>query len=375
MANPEHVELLNQGIPVWNQWWLENMPPEPEKGPDLSGLNLSGVKLAGAFLWKTNFQNTLLLGADLRNTELVSANFSGVCLCRTQLDHTDLMSANLRGACLVEASIKYAHLSHVDLTNADLTKANLSGTALQGAHLTGAILNGANLSRALFNDNDLAETDFSNASLFETTLANLDLSGARGLEECIHLGPSSLDFRTLHRSRELSRSFMQGCGLSDRVIEYVPSLTDQPIQLYSCFISFTEADDKFAKKLYDDLWAAGVTCWRWKEDAKWGRNQWGQIDQAIAAHDKVIVVCSKNSLNSGPVIREIERALQLEDKLLSRGEEPEVLFPIQVDDHVFQWEHPRKADVIAKTVGDFRDWENPDHYEKSFNRLVQDLSK
>ena len=66
----------------------------------------------------------------------------------------------------------------------------------------------------------------------------------------------------------------------------------------------------------------------------------------IRHYDKLVVICSKHSLESPPVIREIERALQKEDR-----EHRNVLFPIRIDDYLFdEWDHPRKADVVSKVV-------------------------
>ena len=105
------------------------------------------------------------------------------------------------------------------------------------------------------------------------------------------------------------------------------------------------------------------------EDAKWGETVWGEIDQGIKLYDKLVVICSKDSLQSSAVLREIERALQREDR-----EKKNVLFPIRLDDYVFEgWEHERRADVVKKVVGDFRDWKNLDAYQKSFARLLKDL--
>lgn len=50
------------------------------------------------------------------------------------------------------------------------------------------------------------------------------------------------------------------------------------------------------------------------------------------------------------------------------------MFPIRLDDFIFSgWEHPRKANVTAKTVGDFRRWKDYDDYQKAFDRLLSDL--
>jgi hypothetical protein len=84
-----------------------------------------------------------------------------------------------------------------------------------------------------------------------------------------------------------------------------------------------------------------------------------------------VVVCSKHSLQSPPVIREIERALQKEDR-----EHRNVLFPIRIDDYLFdEWDHPRKADVVRVVAGDFRGWENHATYAKAFPRFLDALNR
>ena len=83
-----------------------------------------------------------------------------------------------------------------------------------------------------------------------------------------------------------------------------------------------------------------------------------------------MVVCSENSLQSGPVLREIERALIREDR-----EGKNILFHITIDHYIFdRWEHERKADVLSKVVGDFRGWdESTEKYEAAFKKLLTAL--
>ena len=98
---------------------------------------------------------------------------------------------------------------------------------------------------------------------------------------------------------------------------------------------------------------------------------WGEIDTAIRHYDKLVVICSEHSLQSLPVIREIERALQKEDR-----EHRNVLFPIRIDDYLFdKWEHPRKADVVSKVIGDFRGSDNLATYSKAFSRFLVALNR
>jgi hypothetical protein len=61
MANPEHLELLRQGVDVWNSWRAK----ERSVLPDLQGANLGGAHLIGADLCDANLREAKLAGADL----------------------------------------------------------------------------------------------------------------------------------------------------------------------------------------------------------------------------------------------------------------------------------------------------------------------
>ena len=75
--------------------------------------------------------------------------------------------------------------------------------------------------------------------------------------------------------------------------------------------------------------------------------------------------------SQGPVLREINRALSLEDK-----EHTSILFPIRIDNYPFdEWKHARKADVLEKVVGDFRNWKDDHVYQKALERLISELKQ
>ncbi len=53
-----------------------------------------------------------------------------------------------------------------------------------------------------------------------------------------------------------------------------------------------------------------------------------------------------------------------------------VLFPIRIDDYLFdEWDHPRKADVVSKVIGDFRGSDNLETYAKAFPRFLEALNR
>ncbi len=138
----------------------------------------------------------------------------------------------------------------------------------------------------------------------------------------------------------------------------------------SCFISYSAKDRKFYERLYADLQAKGVLTWLFSEDAGWGKSAWGEIERGIKTYDKIVVVCSRQSLQSGPVLAEIERALARED-----AERKQVLFPITIDNYVFrEWQHFRKQRVLDQVIGDFRGWNrNRANYEAALQKMLKSL--
>ncbi|MEM9502980.1 MAG: TIR domain-containing protein [Cyanobacteria bacterium P01_E01_bin.43] len=252
----------------------------------------------------------------------------------------------------------------IDLRDADLSGANLSGANLRDANLTGANLTGANLTGA-----NLTGANLSDVLFIETVFVDVDLSQIKGLTDCIHFGPSTLDHRTLSRSGQLPTSFLRGVGLPDTFIDYIPSLFNQPLQFYSCFISYSHKDEAFAKRLHADLQDKGVRCWYAPEDLPIGEKIRVGIDQAIRKHDKLLLILSEHSVNSQWVESEVEAALEKE-----RESHKLVLFPVRIDDTVMQnrdgW--PR-AVRNTRNIGNFCNWKDYDAYQQVFERLVRDL--
>ncbi len=154
-----------------------------------------------------------------------------------------------------------------------------------------------------------------------------------------------------------------------RLLRLLPSeklSPDKRTEKY-CFLSHCISDKEFCDKLYRDLVASSIGCWYFPETAKFGKQVWGEIDENAQSCDKLIVICSKDSLRSRPVLREIDRALRRED-----AEGKDILLPIRVDDYVLKgWKHARRADVISKVVGDFSRWKDKRTYKRALARLVE----
>jgi hypothetical protein len=248
-------------------------------------------------------------------------------------------------------------------------RANLNGAHLSGANLSGADLSGADLKGANLSGADLSEANLSRAVLGGTVLGNVDLAKTIGLDACRHVGPSIIDFRTLSRSGNLPISFLRGCGLTDPLIEYLPSLRGDALQFYSCFISYSTKDQLFAERLHADLQNAGVRCWFAPHDLPIGAKIWDAIDEAIRLRDKLLVILSEASIGSDWVEDEVNKAYAEE-----RDRKTTVLFPVRIDDLVMTTPEPWARKLRdQRNIGDFRHWESVAQYSKGLERLLRDL--
>jgi len=310
---------------------------------------------------------------------------------RLDLFLADLRMADIRHADLRDANLSRANLLGADLGQADLRQTLVVQTGFCGTNLAGTTLAGANMTNACLMGTDLRKADLSWAICQVTTFANCDLSRVHGLQDVRHLAPSSIGVDTLALTLQGAggqftaeqRTFFENAGVPKTLLDYLPSLLEShPIQFFSCFISYGSDDEQFADRLYRDLKGRGVSCYKFDVDALVGRGVWANIDQAIRLHGKTIVICSQSSLQRPGVQREIERALQREDELTSRQAaqpdvkiDADVLFPVRLDDYVFKgWEHPRKPDVVAKNIGDFRGWdEGRKNYQRGMEQLLRAL--
>ena len=350
MDRDEMLRLLRGGpdsIAEWNQRksWKEDIPNIAgldQAEADLKGIDLSGIQL--------NYWN--LAGACLTNANLAESVFFRAILADAKVDH----------ACLLRARLDGASLKRTDFTSSDLRRARFFNASLV--------------------DTIIRDADFEGAWFGDTVIA-CNLANAVRLGQVSHRSPSHIALDSLlSLPEDFPSDFLRGCGLREEDIAYIESQTGRALRFYSCFISYSTDDEEFASRLHNDLQQAGIRCWKWDHDAKTGKSLWGEIDQAIRLHDKVVLVVSESSLQSPAVNREIERAIRLEDereRLQSKGmftSDTNVLFPVRLDDFIFtKWQHERKPDVTKKVIADATQWkESPTAYQSILNRLIHDLS-
>jgi len=334
MANPKHVAIVEKGREAIAAWRAQHLTEHLDlSGDDLAGADLSWVDLRGA---------------DLR---------------RADLGWLDLSGAELQGADLSWSNVTGANLRAADLRGADLSEADLTGADLSGADLSGA--------------------NFAKAIAGSTVFGDVDLSEAKNLETIVHDSPSTVGVPTLFRSKgKIPDAFLRGCGVPDVLIQYLPSLIGQmqPIQFYSCFISYSGKDDAFARRLHSRLEAEKLRVWFAPEDMRGGKKSKDQIDEAIRIYDRLLLVLSRESMKSNWVRHEIKRARQKE-----RETKRDVLFPISLVPHseIKEWEcfDSDTGEDLAEKVREFHiptnfsKWRTEDEFEKAFADLMRDLRR
>jgi hypothetical protein len=105
------------------------------------------------------------------------------------------------------------------------------------------------------------------------------------------------------------------------------SLATNPIEFYSCFISYSTMDQEFADRLHAHLQNKNVRCWFAPHDVQGGKKLHDQIDEAIRDWECFDADAGKDSA------REIREYF----------------------------------------IPDFSEWKNHDKYKKAFDRLLGDL--
>ena len=350
--------MLTSGVESWNRWRTT------EAGSlmvDLSGADLRGAQLNRAHLGTAN-----LCGAILSGAELVMAYLRGTALCMA-----DLRGAQMNGAYLSGADLRGAQLDKANLSMADLCEARLTEACMSGARLNGANLRAANLSRADLSEADLSHADVSKADLSRTDLrvglghtilCQIDLGAFCSASDVRHLSDSTIDWSSVAKSlRAVNlKDFLRRTGMPGVFIEYMVECarTLDPHQLFSLmqstFISYGAPDEAFARHLNDALFSNGVTTFFFPKDAEPGQKLHTAMRDGVNKHDRIILVCSKASLDRRGVLNEIQETLARE----ARDGGASYLIPLALDDYVYsEWQpaDPGVAQAVRdRVVVDFR---------------------
>ena len=324
---------------------------------------------------------------DLAGTNLRAASFYCASLRGANLSNASLTFVQFKGADLTEAVLRGSQLNATDLIAANFHNADLRGTDLTGAALARGDCTGADMRRAHFGNASLGGASFrgarlDHAGLGSTHFDDVDVRAFCGLSTLDHYSPSYIDSRTVMRSYAHPglKRFMLDCGVPEVFAEYMidcAKAMDLPLlrrMMQSTFISYGAPDEAFARRLYDALRSHNVVVFFFPETATMGERIDNEIFRRIQEHDRVLLICSRNSLDRDGVVNEIQETLDRE----ARDGGATYLLPITLDDYVLTgWKkkQPQLAERVSRRIiGDFRGTRrNQQNFERAVARLLDAL--
>ena len=377
MANLKQMDIIKRGVDSWNTWRTNNshiLPSLSDAGLHMAYLNkanLSKADLSDAGLRLADLIEANLKGADLYWANLSEANLRKANLEKANLQGANVTGSNLKDANLSKADLSQANVSRAVLKNAELVNANLSGADFSGADLSGANLKKANLIGTNLTNVNLEGADLTDAIIGATLFGNVNLSNTIGLESLVHLGPSTVGIDTIYKSKgAIPVVFLKNAGVPDHLIEYIELFVDRNEKYFSCFISCSSRDQEFAENLQSYLKTHGVRCWLATEKMKRRNRRHNIINSAVNnIHDKVIMILSENSVERDWTEKEIEIALQKENK-----DGKAVLLPLSIDDAIKFTEKPWAIRMRrAHRIHDFSMWEDSNEFQEAFSQLLSEL--
>src|SRR5919199_759148 len=144
MMAGKHLEILKQGVDVWNTW--RGLHPELGR-PDLSGADLRRAKLSGADLGGANLSAANLSGANLSGANLSRANLERASLVGTILEQTTLTGCKIYGLSVGDIQGTPKDQSGLIITAAELPEVTVDD--LEVAQFVALLLNREKLRNVL----------------------------------------------------------------------------------------------------------------------------------------------------------------------------------------------------------------------------------
>ena len=138
------------------------------------------------------------------------------------------------------------------------------------------------------------------------------------------------------------------------------------------FISYGGPDEHSVAEINRKLKIKGIKTWFFPDDANPGEKLHRIMHEGVNNYDRVLLVCSKQSLTRPGFLNEIERALERE----AREGGSEILIPVTLDDHVYGDWAPDRSDIAAQIRSRviLKLESDSDQIDSSISRLAKVLS-
>jgi hypothetical protein len=157
-------------------------------------------------------------------------------------------------------------------------------------------------------------------------------------------------------------------------VDVLIDVIDESEMHNSLFISYGGPDEEISSKINTKIKSKGVQTWFFPDNALPGEKLHRMMHDGVNKHDRVLLVCSAQSLSRPGVLNEIERVLEREAKEGGTN----ILIPITLDDFVYgDWAPERTdiADQIRSRVITKVEAGNEEKFEQQIGKVVQALQK
>jgi hypothetical protein len=343
---------------------------------------LAEYKKGKRFFDHAQLDGEVLALADLRDASFRNASMRHVNLYGALLNGADFGSADLTGAGMRLICAHGAYFFDTNFTHADLSQADFMRSSFVRAIFTNSDMKFSSLRYCEFDRVILDGARMTGVKLDGTHFVDTDIRTLCSAPRITHYSQSSVDPRCVMRSYTHSglQQFLIDCGVppifSTYMIDCARSISEPLLHklMQSTFISYGHPDERFVRRIYDALRANEVTTFFFPETAQAGARINDEVFGQLQKHDRVLLICSKSSLNRAGVVNEIQETLDRE----ARDGGATYLLPIMLDNYVLSgWRtaHPTFAERIGRRViADFRGTRrNPAAFDKAMIRVIDAL--
>lgn len=339
---------------------------------DFAGEELAGIVVADKTLRKLDFQSARVRELRVIRGGLEACDFSGA-----QID-----GFAAEGTTFTATTFHRTIVHRLSLRNVDLRDCATTSVSCDTAFLDSVTFTASNLSQASFQ-----AARFERAAWLECNLDRIDVRGAVFIDCDVRpvcdapmqsVYGATFDWKTVCKSLQSVRlmRMLLASGMPEIMATYAleAARTVDPLTLFrlmrSTFISYGGPDARFARALRDRLHENGVRTFFFEDDAMPGERLHRVMRRGVNEHDRVILVCSKASLNRPGVRNELEETLARE----ARDGGASYLIPVILDDYLFEWTDVLRHALLDRVVADFRGAiEDDDKFDVGIVRLLSAL--
>lgn len=143
---------------------------------DLSGEDLDGINLCGAFLEQVNFKGASLRGADLSGAILSRANLDGADFTGAKFKESNVGAVHAHGANFTDTDFKSAKLSRGDFTGSNFTNANMEEIESLEIVIDKADFSSANMPMVTFLKTEISGAKFTGGNMDTTVFLQCKIS-------------------------------------------------------------------------------------------------------------------------------------------------------------------------------------------------------